>query len=50
MELLKSARLRYWVAVWLACYLAACVAYPEPEPVRGNTWCGALPPVYGTDC
>ena len=53
MELLRSARPRYWVALWLACYLAACVHYPEPEPVNPSDWadpCGELPPVYGTDC
>jgi hypothetical protein len=27
-----SARWRYWVALWLALYLAVCVRYPEPDP------------------
>jgi hypothetical protein len=44
-----TARLTYWVALWLIVYLWGCVHYPEPEPVV-DTWCQGAPPIYGDDC
>lgn len=56
---MTRGRLLTLAALWLAAYLVACVAMPEPDdtpPVLCDDgtpptpWCGCEPPLYGDDC